>query len=59
MILEQLKKDVDELVELCIKNNINTYNVKIEFISDIMNVILPGTIRKAEFEEHINYDDQN
>lgn len=57
MILEQLKKNVDELVELCIKNNINPYNVTVEFISDIMNVTLPGVIHKVEVKGTYKFDD--
>ena len=57
MILEQLKKDVDELVELCIKNNINPYNVTVEFVSDIMSVTLPGAVHKVEVKGRISSDD--
>ena len=57
MVLEQLKKDIDELMELCIKNNINPYNVTVEFVSDIMNVTLPGAIHNIEIERYISSDD--
>ena len=57
MILEQLKKDIDELTKLCIKNNINPYNVTIEFVSGVMNATLPGAIHKVEVKGTYKFDD--
>jgi len=54
MILEQLKKDIDELIKICLENNINPYDITIEFIFDIMNITLPGKIHKIKIKGHVN-----
>jgi len=57
--LFQLKKQVDELYEICLKNNkINLNDVNIYFIDNIMNVHIqkPAIVHKVNVEISCNDD---
>jgi len=56
MNLKLLKKGIDELVDLCLKDNIDLKNVHVDLVDDIIcvNTILPNTIRKVKIESKID-----